>query len=54
LVEWQELLEMYQNLAMDRRNRVDHQRSDQMDRRKDDNDELERMPLLYRSSVERV
>ena len=38
---------MYQNLAMDRRNQVDHQRSDLMDHRKDDNDELERMPLLY-------
>jgi hypothetical protein len=47
LVLWQERLEMYQNLAMDRRNQVDRQRSDPMDHRKDDNDELERMPLLY-------
>ena len=39
---------------MDRRNQVDHQRSDQMDHRRDDNDELERMPLYRRFGVERV
>jgi hypothetical protein len=35
---------------MDRRDRVDHQRSDRMDHRKHDNDELESMPLLDSNS----
>ncbi len=46
---------MYQDLAMDQTNQVDHQRIDQMDHRKDDNDKLEIMPLLYcNNSIERV
>jgi hypothetical protein len=46
LAEWKEPLEMYRDRAMDRRNQVDRQKIDQMDHRRDDNDELERKPLL--------
>ena len=48
LVEQKVLLDMYRSLAMDRTNQVDRQRIDQMDRRINDNDELERMPSLLR------